>query len=195
MTDPTPLSLLERLSQQPFDDSSWRRFVDLYTVWLESWLGRLAHLPPGHPDSADILQSVFAVVCRKMASFQHNGRPGAFRAWLRSILVNCLREHQKRQQRAAAVDLAPLLDQLADPDSELSRQWDREHHAHVVQRLLERGRQHFTPYAWEVFRRTVLAEEPAARVATDLGVSVNAILVAKARVLRWLRSEAEDLLE
>jgi RNA polymerase sigma-70 factor (ECF subfamily) len=52
-----------------------------------------------------------------------------------------------------------------------------------------------TPGTWRAFRRQVVDGAAAAAVATELGISVNAALLAKSRVLRRLRDEAGGLLD
>src|SRR5262245_12135499 len=83
----TSLSLLERLRRQP-DAGSWRRLVDLYSPLLHAWLRRHGVQPH---DTDDLVQEVLSVLVRELPQFQHNQRPGAFRAWLHGILVHRLR--------------------------------------------------------------------------------------------------------
>ena len=86
MTD-TPNSLLVRLRLQP-DDDSWKRLIDLYTPLLQRWLRKLdIH----GSDADDLLQETFLVLVREISYFQHNHQQGAFRCWLRTVLVNRLR--------------------------------------------------------------------------------------------------------
>ena len=128
----TSVSLLERLRLQP-DSASWQRLVDLYTPLLRDWLRRYALQPS---DADDVTQDVMAVVVREMPSFRHDLRAGAFRRWLRNIMVNRLRVlwRGRRSQPVATgdSDFEQMLDQLADPDSHLSQRWDQEHDQHVV---------------------------------------------------------------
>jgi len=49
--------------------------------------------------------------------------------------------------------------------------------------------------AEEAFRRFGVDGVPAGRVAEELGLSENAVFLAKSRVLKRLREEAGDLLE
>jgi RNA polymerase sigma-70 factor (ECF subfamily) len=53
----------------------------------------------------------------------------------------------------------------------------------------------FTPATWQAFRRYVLQGKPAARVAAELDLSLNSVLLAKSRVLKRLRQELAGLLE
>ncbi len=80
-----------------------------------------------------------------------------------------------------------MLDQLEDPASDLSRRWDREHDQYVLQRLLELIEPDFRPATWRAFRRQVIDEASPEAVAAELGLTVNAVLIAKSRVLSHLR--------
>ena len=71
--------------------------MGVYEPLLRGWLRRKEVL--GH-DSDDLVQNVLAVVVRRMADFEHNGRPGAFRTWLRTITLNCLREYWREKKNS-----------------------------------------------------------------------------------------------
>ena len=188
----TPASLLERL-RDPCDEQAWQKLVRVYTPLMRAWL-RPAALQPADVD--DLTQRVLEVVVRKLPQFVHSGRPGAFRAWLRGITVNVLREFRRAGKPAGqASGTDGLLEQLEDPDSGLSRWWDQEHNRHVVNGLLRLVERDFTPATWRAFRRVVFDELPADAVAAELGMSVNAVLVAKWRVLTRLRQEARGLVD
>jgi DNA-directed RNA polymerase specialized sigma24 family protein len=83
----TPHSLLERLRLQP-DAVSWKRLVDLYSPFIQSWL-RQQRVPSADVD--DQVQEVLAVVVREIPAFQHNDQQGAFRRWLGTIAHTRLR--------------------------------------------------------------------------------------------------------
>jgi len=84
---------------------------------------------------------------------------------------------------------------MEDPASELSRRWDREHDEFVLQRLLDLIAPDFRPATWQAFRRLVIDGVPAEIVAAELGLTVNAVLIAKSRVLSHLRRNAEGLID
>jgi RNA polymerase sigma-70 factor (ECF subfamily) len=150
-------------------------------------------------DSDDLCQEVLAVVVREVPHFHHNGQPGAFRRWLKNVTINRLRGlWRSRQGEARATgdsDFVKMLDQLEDPDSLLSHLWDQEHDRHLARRLLQMAEPDFEPTTWQAFRRVALEEARAADVAAELGLSINAVLLAKSRVLRRLRQEVEGLLD
>ena len=194
MVETSP-SLLDRLSRRP-DDADWRRLVCLYTPLLHAWLSRHGLQPS---DRDDLTQEILGVVVQKLPEFRHNGRDGAFRSWMRTITVHCLRRYWRAKQYQAAApggsDVEERLAQLEDPASGLSAEWDRQHDQRLVQRLMEMVEGDFHPKTWRTFRLLVLDGRPAAETAAELGMTTNAVLVAKARVLQRLRQEAGDLID
>jgi RNA polymerase sigma-70 factor (ECF subfamily) len=136
---------------------------------------------------------VLLVVVREVAAFDRRG-PGAFRGWLRTILTNRVRDYF-RKHAGRTVSGGDRLDELADPESALSRLWDREHDEHVAARAMERVRVDFAEATWAAFTRQVLEGKSAADVAAELGISRNAALVAKSRVLARVRAELAGLVE
>ncbi len=190
----TSVSLLERLVGAPTDDD-WRRLLDLYQPLLRAWMARAGVAPS---DADDLAQDVLLVVFREVGGFERRG-PGAFRAWLRTILAHRVRDYLRgRKYRPTATgdsDFLRRLDELEDPGSTLSRLWDREHDEHVAASLLRRVQGDFALATWQAFCRHVLEGEPAVRVAGELGLSLNSVLLAKSRVLKRLRQELAGLVE
>ena len=175
------------------DASDWQRLQGIYLPLDPAMAGA----GPGIGDEADDLaQDVFLVVIRELPRFERR-REGSFRAWLRHVTVNRTRSHWRRRRRMPAVGLDPavgFLDRLEAPDGDLAREWDRDHDRHVFERLLAVVQPDFQPSTWEAFRRFAMDGAPAARVAAELGLSENAVLQAKSRILKRLRAEAGDLL-
>ncbi|MEQ8787050.1 MAG: hypothetical protein RIC55_12150 [Pirellulaceae bacterium] len=83
--------------------------------------------------------------------------------------------------------------ELQDLDSPLFKLWDREHDRRLSQRLLTIVERRFQPSTREAFRRVAIECQPAQEAADELGHSVNAVVVAKCRVLRELRREGQGL--
>ena len=191
----TSASLLERVRASS-DADSWQRLVAIYDPLVRGWLRR--HVL-AEDDVDDVTQEVMSVVVRRLAEFQHNGRIGAFRTWLKTITANCLRDHWRRGKnlpRAAGESgFEGILSQLADPGSELSRIWDLDHDRHVARQLLHVLRGEFEPRTWNAFQRTALEGASASDVAAELGLSTNAVFIARSRVLARLRQEAAELID
>jgi len=188
----TSVSLLERIRKET-DADAWERFVVIYTPWI-NWV--LRHGSVSANDMDDLRQDVMAVVFREIARFQHNGQTVAFRRWLRNVVLNRLRSHwRKRRHSEQHVESTDDLQALADPFPALEDLWEREHDRHVTETLMRLVEPAFTRSTWLAFRGQVLLGLRAEEVATELGITVNAALLAKSRVLRRLRDEAAGLLD
>lgn len=181
----TSIGLLDRL--RGTDAAAWKRVVDVYEPLLRRWLRPFAVQAS---DADDLIQESLAALVREMADFRHDGRPGCFRRWLRTVLLNRLRgQWRKRRPTALGDDIDPA---AAD---ELARRIDEEHDRHVVARLLELIRPEFTAPTWRAFEGVAVDGRPAAEVAAECGLSVNAVYIARSRVLARLREESAGLVE
>ena len=189
----TSLSLLNRL-QRSSDSEGWDRLVELYAPLLKRWLGRY---DIQDSDADDLVQEVLLAVFKDVGSFEHNGRSGAFRSWLRTIMVHRVRDfwraRGRRPEARGDSDIQRRLNDLEDPTSNLSALWNRQHDQHVAQRLLLLTESQFAPKTWQAFCRVTLEGDRADEVAADLGLSLNAVFIAKFRVLSQLRQQADGL--
>ena len=142
--NPTSLSLLDRLKVARPDSSDWSRLQGVYLPLIQRWLGRV----PGLGDeSADLAQESLVVVFREVPRFDRQ-REGSFRAWLRQVTVNKVRNYRRKRLRRPVVgfDLTDaFLERLSDPNDDLAREWDRDHDKHVVDRLLAVVQPDFNP--------------------------------------------------
>ena len=189
----TSVSLLERLCLHP-DDNSWSLFVGLYTPLIHGWLRRYS---VKKEDVEDLAQEVMTVVVRELPHFQHNKKRGAFRNWLRTVTVNQLgalwRTRRGQAEASGDSDIRRMLDQLADPKSTLSQLWNQQHDQYVARRMMELIEPQFEAKTWQAFRHLALDDMKPAIVAEKLGMSVNAVLIAKCRVVNRLRQELRGL--
>jgi RNA polymerase sigma factor (sigma-70 family) len=191
----TSLSLLARVRQSG-DRESWDRLIHLYSPLLRRWL---RSYDVQDADADELLQDVLMVVVREMPQFEHNRQPGAFRSWLRKVLVHRLRNYWRDRDRRPLVtgtsSIAERLDDLEDEASQTSRVWDAEHDRHVLARLLELVRPRFQAKTWEAFHRQLFRGERPDLVAADLGLSLSSVYVARSRVLAALRCESAGLVD
>jgi RNA polymerase sigma-70 factor (ECF subfamily) len=184
----TPHSLIVRL-QEPGNREAWPRFVELYTPLLVYWARQLGLQ---EADAADLIQEVFAVLLRELPRFRR--QPGKrFRGWLWTVFRNKHREGQRRQASRPAETAGPLPDTLDAPEADTLD--EEEYRQYLVNRALDLMRTEFEPATWQACWQLVSDGRPAAEVAAALGLSVNAVYLAKSRVLRRLREELDGLLE
>ena len=190
----THLSLLAEA--QAGSQQAWSRLVELYQPLLYGWLRR-QNVP--HDDAQELTQEVLAVVVKEIGQFDHEGRPGGFRRWLKEITVHralgFLRARKIRIVAPGGSTFLEQLHQLESPASSLSRRWDGEFDLHVLRRLLEGLGSEFEPDTIAAFRKVTLEGVAPDQAAQQLGMSVGAVYSAKSRVLRKLRKEAKGLVD
>jgi RNA polymerase sigma-70 factor (ECF subfamily) len=187
-------SLLVRV-RDAGDNESWKTFVQTYGPLVYRYLRRQGLQDA---DAADVMQEVLADTARSLRTFEYRPERGRFRDWLWTLLRRKLArfyESQKRNIAGAGEGAAGALEQLesAQPGPE----WTDEFHAQVLRVALERVRPDFEAPTWRAFELVWLENRPSDQTAAELGLPIDAIYVAKSRVLKRLREEvlmlAEDL--
>jgi RNA polymerase sigma-70 factor (ECF subfamily) len=182
----TPVSLLERL-RQPNEQEAWSRFVELYTPVIYTWARQVGLQ---ESDAADLVQDVFTMLLQKLPDFTYDHH-GSFRAWLKTITLNKWRENRRRPLARREGGGPPP--ELAAQEAEAF--WEAEYRQHVVSQALRVMQVDFEPNTWQACWEMVVNDQPAARVAEKLGVSVGTVYAAKCRVLARLRQELAGLVD
>jgi RNA polymerase sigma-70 factor (ECF subfamily) len=175
--------------REPGQPDAWDRFVRLYTPLLLSWARSRHHLQP--TDAEDLVQDLLADLLTKLPAFRYD--PGrSFRAWLGTLLHHKWADRQRRAGRRpdsgadglSAVPGQPVPDPLEVEERRL-----------LVRRAMDLMREEFEPTTWRACWEAVAQGRPTAEVAAELGISENAVYIAKCRVLRRLRRELDGLLD
>jgi RNA polymerase sigma-70 factor (ECF subfamily) len=184
------------LRAQTGEEKAWKDLTALYRPLIIGWLNRLG--VPGS-DVEDLSQEILLSVVKHLPNFQHSGHRGAFRSWLRTIVCSRTADYwraiDKGTQARGGSGAVAVLQLVADPCSDLSRQWDEEHDGYVLDCLLDLVQEEFEPTTLQAFRRLALDGAAGAAVANELGMSVAAVYGAKSRVLARIRQEAEGLID
>lgn len=187
MTD-TPLTLLERL-RRPDQAEAWNQFVRLYAPLIL----RFAELQGLEgADAEDLAQAVLLKLLRLMPSYERQDGQ-TFRGWLFTVCRHECRDFRVRRATRplpSAEGLAAVA--ASDPGAELD---EAEYRRQLIGRALEIVRPDFGASTWAAFTRFVLDREPAASVAAALGISANAVYLARNRVLTRLRTELLGLMD
>ena len=183
----TSPSLLQQL-RQPTNQPAWERFVALYAPLLHDWARRLGEPPP---DSDNLVQEVFVTLLQEMPRFDY--QPGKrFRGWLWTVTLN--KHRQLARARVPAQAGSAELNGL-DGGDDIAEIEEAEYRCYLVSRAMRLMQSDFEPATWRACWEHVVNDRPAAEVAAELGLSVNAVHLAKSRVLRRLRQELAGLLD
>jgi RNA polymerase sigma-70 factor (ECF subfamily) len=136
------------------------------------------------------------VVARSIDGFRHD-RPGdTFRGWLYSITRNKIRDRLRKAEAPgvggtdAQLRLAALPAEDADPESPADPEGERA----LYMQAIEMIRGEFEPKSWQAFWRVTVDGRSAADVAAELGMSRNAVYLARSRILGRLREEFQGLI-
>lgn len=184
----TQHSLLIRLRSRE-DAEAWGRFVRIYTPLIYHWVKGLG---VESNQSEDLVQEVFALLLGKISTIAQDP-PKSFRAWLRTVTVNKCRDlfRKKEQKREPG-----LLEKLDDLESDTATEVDEAEYRNFVSKSALRLMQNlFSEITWKACWANVVEAKPAKVVGEELGISENAVYLARGRVLKRLREELDGLWE
>lgn len=181
----TPATLLHRLCDEPTSDD-WERFVRLFTPLLRQWAVRF-EVDAGAVE--DLLQELFVLLIRELPKFQYDPSR-SFRAWLWTVFRHASLAWRKRQPQAGmGLD---LLEELASPDS-IAEATEAEYRRYLLGRIIQIVQTDFPTTTWRIFQQLAIEGRSGGDVAHEFGVTVNAVYLARSRVLARLREELAGL--
>lgn len=192
MVDETSRTLLNGIRQSP-EDERWSVLVELYTPFIRSIL---AGCGVRGNDVDDVVQNVLTVVVRRLKEFDRQ-RTGSFRAWLRAITVNAMREHWRSKPTNLPTDdeSGAVFAELQDPNSEMTQYFNQEHNRHVLSYLMDRVKADFRDATWQAFQLLAIEHMSVDEVAEQLNITPNAAFIARSRVMKRLKEVGAELLE
>jgi RNA polymerase sigma-70 factor (ECF subfamily) len=200
MAPSTHSSLIAGLRGESPD--AWERFNRIYRPWLLDWIKH--YLQFQAEDAEDVVQQVMAdlhLEFRKQhtgerAAFQHNGRDGAFRAWLRTITYHrALAFLRARRLRQPIPNAEELLAQLNDPNSGLSGLWNQQHEQKVIQQAWEAIQGEFAEKMWRPVGEVLFRQRRAREVAVEFGMSFSSYYNHERAIKARLRELLDGLMD
>ncbi len=191
----TRASLLMRL-RDARDAAAWAEFVDLYAPLIHRFC-RKQGLQDA--DAADLTQAALTQVFRAAGQFEYDPQRGSFRGWLFTMVRNRIRDFHIQQRRriahAGAAAGGPGLDDIPGPDGAADAQWEHEYRLQLFAAAARTVRRDVTAPTWRAFELTAVEGRPAAEAATELGLSVAAVYLARSRVMARIKHEVALLQE
>jgi RNA polymerase sigma-70 factor (ECF subfamily) len=192
-SEKTSLTLLARIKDK--DQEAWRKFVRLYGPLVYGWC-RQSGLQDA--DAADVGQDVFRTVAESIDGFHHDQQGDSFRGWLRTVTRSRVLDFLRRKARAAhglgGSDAQALWHELPDAPSD-SRSTDEDDKLSLARRAIDMVLETCKEATRQAFLRVVIEGQNPADVARDLGISVNAVYLAKSHTLRRIREEFAQLVD
>jgi RNA polymerase sigma-70 factor (ECF subfamily) len=186
------LSLLVRVKAR--DEEAWKRFVHLYSPLVYRWCQRKGLQDA---DAADVVQEVFKTVAGSIDGFHRDREGDSLRAWLRTITHTRVLDHFRRNGHTAAPvggsEAQARLQELPD-DHEDPGETEEDKHI-LLRRAVDMVLDGCKEETRQAFLRVVVAGQRPADVARDLGITPNAVYLAKSHVLRRIREEFAQLID
>ncbi|MGY8769024.1 MAG: sigma-70 family RNA polymerase sigma factor [Pirellulales bacterium] len=186
--DTTSVSLLNQL-RQPDQEEAWIQFVHLYSPLIYNCGIKLGL---NATDSGEMVQEVFLVLIKHLPEFNYNPEK-SFRKWLQTIAKNKAIDLIRRN---SARPVNGILDEesLSVP-SEIDLFEETQYRNYLVNRCRVLIEKEFEPNTWLACWNYVSNEHSAEAIGHELGISANAVRVAKFRVLRRLREVLDGFLD
>lgn len=180
----TTETLLKGLAEG--NEGRWARFYRDYAPFLEDFVSR--KFPLAHEDAEEIVSDTLIDIAKMMPTYQYDKtKKGAFHSLLAKIAQNKAIDRLRKLKRTAE----ELEKFAAEPITISEEDWRREIYNAALRRVMaDASIQESTKIA---FRRHVQLGEPAAEVAADLGLEVNALYQIKNRMKERIAAEVEKL--
>lgn len=183
----TSISLLSRVSDTS-DAEAWGRFVELYAPMIHLW-GVKQGLREA--DAADLVQDILTTLVTKLPDFKYD-KNLRFRGWLYRITLNRARDWYRRKENQQSIGLESFAESIAGDACEGVFE-EKEYQQFLVLRIREIMQGEFEESTWQAFWLNVADGKSAPEISALLGMSENAVRLAKFRVLKRLRAEFDGL--
>ncbi|MBN8603124.1 MAG: sigma-70 family RNA polymerase sigma factor [Planctomycetes bacterium] len=190
LDDPkTTTSLLQDLRSST--SLRWADFVEIYSPLLLYWFRKNG---VAEQFLEDLLQDTLLHVSNSIERFERRSDGGSFRGWLRTLVRNKSVDFF-RSHHATFLLTEDQLMNLVTPvgKDELDLEKEEEAIQQLKSRAMQVARCHVSASTWEMFWLSVTESHSTAEIAHQYQVTPAAFRVAKARVLKLLRSILHDI--
>jgi RNA polymerase sigma-70 factor (ECF subfamily) len=196
---PTRASLL-LAAGDPANEKAREAFAGCYGGLIRDWCHRSG---VQEADQDDVVQTILLRLLKMLPAFQYDPRK-RFRGLVHRAVYRAIVDLYRERQRhpggygSGNTGVGNQLHEVPAPDDpavedltqELARQADRNQQ---LQEACERVRRRVKPHNWQAFWLTTVEGDPVAEVAQQLGMTEGAVLVAKHRVIKMIRSEVPGM--
>ena len=185
-------SLLVRL-QGARDERAWSEFSLIYEPLVLRLMRRRGLQ---ECDALDATQQVLIRISGAIERYQNDGADASFRRWLfrvaRNVVVTFL-TRQSGQPKVMDHDQIADVHDAVTADCAESQLFDVEYRQQVLAWAIEQVRRDFKDSTWQAFVESSIHGRPIADVASELGLSVGSVYVARSRIIARLRAKVEEL--
>jgi RNA polymerase sigma-70 factor (ECF subfamily) len=189
----TSTELLRGLRDR-LDAAAWGLFNERYRPIVVNYARRCGLQPA---DAEDIAQESLTEFLRAYRAGRYDRARGTrLRDWLKGIAANRVKDFLRRQARGQERQVASTDSQtdfmLQVPAGEEEDPWEHEWRAAVLKMCIDAVRTEFDTGTLHAFEEYAVRQRPVGDVAQELGMTPNAIYIAKSRVIERMRVLVED---
>lgn len=191
----TRASLLVRI-RDGRDHDAWQQFVAVYAPVVYGF-ARKRGLQDA--DAADVMQDVLRSVARVAGKLNYDPGRGSFRGWLYTIarnkILNLLTASSRQERGSGDSGVRQKLEEQPAAEWDSAASWEEEYERSLAALAMKQVEGEFKPTTWRAFLATAVEGRAGAEVATELGMTVGAVYVARSRVMARLKEEVRRLQE
>jgi RNA polymerase sigma-70 factor (ECF subfamily) len=174
------------------DPVAWQEVLDRYSWLIFQWC-RNAGLRL--EDAADVVQTVMAQAAVSLSRFQKDGKRAAFRRWLRTITRRRITDFRRADANQPHGEGGSSAQQRIQAVAQDASDSSLEHSAKAdlrakLWKLLEQFEDELDEVTWQAFWLTFVENLTSSEAGLMLGMTSNAVRLAKGRVLQRLREAA-----
>ena len=184
----TTSTVLQRLANFS-DDEAWRSFSERFWAPIEKFARRQGL---AQSDAEDVAQESLLAFAQAYREGQYDRTQGRLSKWLFGIAWRRI-DHVRRKryravtERPVAEDASQFWAEVPD-DNAASQAWDEVWERALFEQALRRLREEVQPSTFRVFEVLVLEKRSVEEAVAEIGLTRNAVYVAKHRVLSRLRT-------
>ncbi|MCG8403965.1 MAG: sigma-70 family RNA polymerase sigma factor [Phycisphaerales bacterium] len=187
--DTTRASLLVRIRNRG-DSAAWTTFDGIYRPML---LRFAMACGLSHVDAEDVTQQCMTAIQEHIGSFEYDPEKGRFKAWLRTIVNNKVRNllRDRKDRQAESRQFKDLPTQEDSPEEMFEKLWMQEHLWHCLREL----QKDVEDQTYKAFQHYVIDQWPIDQVCRELNMKANHVYTIKWRMTEKVSAKMKELLD
>lgn len=171
----------------------WQRFEERFYPMVLAFARKLGL---NETDAQDGAQETMATFVEAYRQGRYDRSKGRLRSWLfgiaRRTVVDIMRRRPREVAVSDATDTAAFIETVEAPDT-AARIWEHEWRCAILQACVSEVARDVEPQTLAAFDLYVLRQWPAEQVAKQLGITTNAVYIAKNHVMTRIRQIREQM--
>lgn len=172
---------------------AWSEFCAIYQPVIRGmFLRRGLQLA----DAEELTQEVILKVSQLAQTWSPRHANGSFRGWLRTVSKNMAINFTQKlnRKRTESLDGNSSIELLPENRQVLDEEFEAERRRQIFAIAAEELEKEFSAATWQAFWMTSVDLKKPQLVASQLGMTVGAVYIAKSRVLARLKSYVEGVM-